>query len=185
MKKILLLAVVMLGVSSVAFGQYDPGAVNVYSDQSQSSCNFTDAGFMTVYFFHTHTDGATASQFKLELPASGVYNHFGDLWQFQTVIGSSISGVSVAYMVCQGQNNDIYLGSATFGTVTPAGVCEMLSIIPDPGAPSGLVEIIDCTATKYTIPVGGVGRVNSDGSCQCEIVPVQETTWGGIKALYD
>jgi hypothetical protein len=185
MKKTLLLAFLTLCVSSIAFAQYDPGSIDVYSGQGQASCNFVDAGgLVSVYLFHTHTDGSTASQFKLETPPSAVWQHFGDLWQFQTVIGSSPTGVSLGYGSCLGQLGDIYLGAANFNSTTPAGVCDLISIVPDPTAPSGLVEFVDCAAVKWTKDRGGQGRVNSDGSCDCS-VPVRETTWGGIKALYN
>lgn len=185
MKKTLLLALMTLCVSSIAFAQYDPGSIDVYSDQGQGSCNFVDAGgLLQVFVFHTHTDGATASQFKIETPPSANWLHFGDLWQFQTVIGSAPVGVSIGYGSCLGQLGDIYLGAVNFNSTTPAAVCDLISVVPDPASLSGLLEIVDCTATKFTKDRGGQGRVNSDGSCDCS-VPVRETTWGGIKALYN
>ena len=59
-----------------------------------------------------------------------------------------------------------------------------MSIIPDPSAPSGEIEGVDCMEpANKTFPTGGGGRINSDQTCDCN-VPVEDTTWGGIKALY-
>jgi hypothetical protein len=191
MKRLLLLTVVVLGVSSLAFAQYQPGSIDVYTDAGQVSCNFVDPGgnsLIQVYIFHTHTTGATASQFKLEVPPSAVWSHLGDQWNMPTTIGTSVSGVSLGYGSCQGQLADIHLGTVNFFSFTASAVCDLMSIIPDPASPSGLVEIVDCqtnpNTTKYLLEKGGQGRVNSDGSCDCTVA-VHETTWGGIKALYD
>ncbi len=187
MKRLLLLTVVILSVSSLAFAQYQPGSIDVYTDAGQGSCNFVDAGgLVTVHFFHTHTTGATAAQFMLEVPAT--WSHLGDLWNTATSIGTSVVGVSLGYGVCSGQSADFNLGSANFfgGSV---GACELISIVPDPTAPTGLVELVDCLKppdgpNKFTLTKGGQGRVNNDGTCSCTVA-VHETTWGGIKALYD
>ena len=188
MKRILLLTMAVLCVSSLASAQYNPGSIDIYSDVGQASCDFADGpgAIVRVYFYHTHTDGATASQWMLDLPASTSWMHFGDIWTVTTVIGSSIGGVSIGYGACQGSIGDFYLGSATFQAATLSEVCGLMSIVPDPVALSGLIEIIDCQGfpEKHTLAAAGQGRLNSDGSCNCS-VPVQETTWGGIKALYN
>lgn len=185
MKKLLLLVVVLLSISSLAIAQYDPGSIDVFFDSPPTTCNFTDAGgLVAVYYFHTHTDGATASSFRLEFSNGVAWNHLGSTWNFATVIGSHEVGWDIGYGACRGQNEDLYLGvSNFFGNNAPA--CGLISIVPGQGL-SGLVEVIDCgiPAVKWPIERGGQGRVNPDASCDCT-VPVQETTWGGIKALYN
>ena len=189
MKRLLLLTVVVMSVASFAFAQ-DPGSIDVYADGGQGSCNFVDVGgssLIQVYIFHTHTTGSTASMFKMEIPPSAVWNHLGDQWNMPTTIGTSVAGVSLGYGSCQGQVADIHLGTVNFFTNTASAVCDLISIIPHPGAPTGLVEMVDCSLPspiKYTLTKGGQGRVNNDGSCSCTVA-VEETTWGGIKALYN
>jgi hypothetical protein len=113
------------------------------------------------------------------VPAAG-WVHLGDNWNFQA-IGLSIDGVSVAYGSCF--VGPIALGSINFfGAAVPG--CSMISIVADPNSPSGEIEGVDCQVVpEKTFPTGGAGRVNSDQTCDCN-VPVQDTTWGGIKALY-
>jgi hypothetical protein len=57
----------------------------------------------------------------------------------------------------------------------------LIGIVPAPNKPG--VRAVDC-AENSVIITGGQARVNPDGTCQCA-VPVNETTWGNIKALYN
>ena len=178
MKRAMIIACCIVFGASMAFAQ--AGSVGVFTDPGANGCNFVDtAGLVQVYINHVYTTGATASQFKLDVPAGWV--HLGDTWNFTTIIGVSISGVSVAYGACLADN--IALGSINFfGSAAPE--CTMISIIADPTAPSGNIEGVDCAepANKF-FPTGGAGRVNHTGACDCN-VPVEDTTWGGVKALY-
>jgi len=186
MRRLLLLTMAILLINGVVFAQFDLGSLDVFTDLSSMSCDFTDAGgFLQVHVFVTHAnDGTTAAQWKLTVPSG--WTHLGDLPAFQTVIGTSVSGVSVAYGACM--SGDFLVLSATFtmtAGATPA--CSLIKIEPDPSAPSGSVEIVDCqlpSPAKQLFPYLGAGIVNDDGTCPCTYVPVQETTWGGIKALY-
>ncbi len=183
MKRIVLLTVAVLCVSSLAVAQYNPGSIDVYSDIGQGSCNFLDAGgLVLVFVYHTNSDGATASNFMLELGAGVTWSFLGPQWQFATVIGNPMTGVDIGYGACLGAAGDIYLGQLSFFG-SSAAACSMISIVIGNGV-SGFLEIIDCSAVKFLLDRGGQGRINPDGTCDCS-VPVQETTWGGIKALYN
>jgi len=49
-----------------------------------------------------------------------------------------------------------------------------------------MIEVVDCAQNKL-IASGRYGVVNPDSYCDCDgdvSVPVQKTTWGGIKAMY-
>jgi len=58
-------------------------------------------------------------------------------------------------------------------------------MVPDPAAPTGQIEGVDCATTK-TFPNGSSLTFDYDGTCPpCgEIVPVEETNWGRVKSLY-
>jgi hypothetical protein len=183
MKRLLLLTVVVLSVSSMAFAQV--GMINVYADAGQASCNFVDLGALVQVFLFHEGGGATAAQFLLEVPAA--WMHLGDTWNTATSIGTSISGVSLGYGACLGGVTPFNLGSVNFFG-SAAAACERVSIVPDPASLTLMVELVDCVLpkpNKFTFAEGGSGTINSDGSCQCNIIPVRETTWGGIKALYN
>lgn len=177
MKRSVLIAFMLVLSASMVFAQ--AGSVGVFADVAATDCNFVDAGgLVTVQIVHVYTPGATASQFKLEAPAG--WTHLGDTWNFATVIGSSVVGVSVAYGACF--VGPIALGAINFfgGNLAP---CTLFSIVPDPASLSGEIEAVDCESFKV-FPTGGSGIVNPDGTCSCT-TPVQETTWGGVKALYN
>jgi hypothetical protein len=158
------------------------GSIKVFSDQAASSCNFVDTGgLVQVHFFHMDSDGATASQWKLDLGGLP-WSHLGDqIWP--PPIGTSITGVAIGYGACWAA--PIYLGQANFfGSNAPA--CSFIRIVPDPDALSGQIEGVDCAVpANRTYPTGGYGRVNPDVTCPCGPVPVQHTTWGAIKAMYE
>ena len=178
MKRSMLIAVCLVFGASTVFAQ--AGAIGVFADPGGADCNLIDnGGLVQIYINHVHSDGATAAQFMLVPPAGWV--HLGDTWNFTTVIGTSLGGVSVAYGGCFSGN--IALGLVNFfGSFAPA--CTLVEIVADPLAPSGFIEGVDCAlpAVKF-FPTGGSAVVNNDGSCDCN-VPVHDTTWGGVKALY-
>jgi hypothetical protein len=178
MKRSLLIAICLLFVAGTVFAQ--AGSIGVFSFCDAFDCNFVDAGgLIQVYMVHVNTPGASASQFMLQTPPGWV--HLGDIWNFPTIIGTSVTGVSIGYGGCY--SSPICLGYANFlGAVSPP--CTYFGIVPDPGALSGLIEAVDCAIPANKVfPTGGQGIVNNDGSCSCS-VPVEETTWGQLKALY-
>jgi len=162
-------------------GQDVAGFIGVYSDIGGNSCNFLDIGSVVeVHIFHRNHTGATAAQFKLEVPAG--WTHLGDMIEFPTVIGSTVQGISIAYGYCLVEPT--YLGKALFfGSV--ASPCTIIRVVPDPLALSGMIEVVGC-ATNKLFASGYYGVVNPDAYCDCDggLVPVQKTTWGGIKAMY-
>ena len=184
MKRILLLTVAVLCLAGLASAQEDVGSIDIFSDGLYTSCNVVDvAGLVSVYVVHTNAnDGSTASQWKVELGAGVTMTSVGSINAYPTAIGDPLVGISIAYGACQTIANNLLVTMNFIGSGTSA-TCALMSIVPDPTSPSGLVEIVDCARNKITLEKGGQARVNPDGTCNCT-VPVQETTWGGIKSLY-
>jgi len=161
--------------ASMAFAQN--GSIMVFSDLGASNCNFTvgPSGFAPAYIFHMYSPspGAISSEFRLDVPAD--WTHLGDLADFFLTLGLSVEGTSISYEGCL-QGNFKLMTVNLLGAPAPDGTpaCTQLSIVD--------VQVIDCDENR-AFPPGGAAIVNSDGSCDCD-VPVSETTWGGIKALY-
>jgi hypothetical protein len=178
MKRSVLIALVIVCSASMAFAQ--AGSIGIFADAGGASCNFVDAaGLVQVHFYHLNAS-ATASQWKLDVSAAG-WSHLGDMINYPTVIGTSVAGISIGYGGCVAAPNN--LGMANFFG-SAAAACTMIKIVPDPTALSGDIEAVDCgTPALKVFPTGGAGIINADGTCQCN-VPVEETTWGGVKALY-
>jgi hypothetical protein len=178
MKRLVLIALLVVCVAGAANAQL-AGSIAVFSDPGGTNCNFVDGGSLVqAYVYHVFHDGATASQFRIVTPG---WMWLGDNIAFAAVIGNTNVGISIGYGTCQAAPT--YLGSVNYlGTV--AAPCSYISVVPDPGALTGEIEGVDCsTPEQKTFPTGGVGIINGDGSCDCN-VPVEETTWGGIKSLY-
>jgi hypothetical protein len=169
-------------VAGLVFAQ--PGVIQIAADQGVTTCDVTDvAGLVTVYVFHINTIGSTASQFKI-LPSAGVtMTHLADNSAFLT-IGNSQTGIAIAYQACFTGPLEIlsmsYLGSGT------SVACSDLTVVEDPTAnPPGLF-VTDCASPpNKLIGLGSTAIINDDGGCPCpDIVPVEETSWGQIKAIY-
>jgi hypothetical protein len=179
MRYFVVLASIILLLAGAASAQL-PGSIGIFADAGGTDCNLADTGSLViVYVLHVHTDGATASQFRIDISGTG-WTWMGDNWPW-TVIGNSIVGVSYGYSTCQ--SGSIYLGSVNF-LGTNVAPCTHISVEADPMALSGQIEAIDCSDPPVKFfPTGGHAIVNQTPECMCS-VPVESTTWGGVKALY-
>jgi hypothetical protein len=177
MKRALLLTLAVVCVSGLAYGQ-DAGTIDIFSDAGLTSCNVTAAAQFNVYIGHTNSSGATASAFRIDHPATLIF--LGEIQAQGLKIGSSEDGVGLSYNTCL-NGTFLILTVTYFDQGTPP--CALMTILGDSTHPSGQVAIVDCDETAFRFDQGGQARVNPDGTCQCN-VPVEETTWGGIKALY-
>ena len=177
MKRTLLIGICVVFCASMAFAQN--GSIAVFSDVGGSDCNFADdGGLVQVYVWHIYSPGAIASEWMLDVTEVG-WSHLGDLKVLEFLyIGTSVLGVSVAYGSCL-TDNFLLMTVNFFGT--SADPCGLIGIVAAPTKAG--VRSVDCAENPLFIP-GGQGRVNPDGTCTCA-VPVEETTWGNIKALYN
>jgi hypothetical protein len=185
-----------------------PGSIWISSSLDGSECTIVDVGSLVqVHIVHMHTDGVRGSRFML-IAAPG-WTHLGDVPDFPS-LGTSVSGMTVCMPWCM--SSDIHLTTVNFfGSVAPP--CTYISIEPDPAAPSGSIEALDCN-WNVMFPMGEAAIVNPDGGCFCHAgvdlgvendpankrendnpskspathfcspVPVQPSTWGAIKSMY-
>lgn len=180
MKKALLLTVALMLCAGAAFAQY--GTIGLYGDMGGTSCWLNDkvAGLTPYYVVHMNTVSAAAAEFAAPKPACLLATWLSDTNAFPVTIGNSQTGVSIGYGSCRAAPVLILtLNYFTAGT-TPA--CCLYPVLPHPinGGP----WMVDCTQTQY--PVGtNIAVVNGNETCTCESVPTEDTTWGGVKALYE
>jgi hypothetical protein len=181
MKKTLLITLVLMVSASMAFAQ--GGSIGIFGDTGGTSCNITDAapGLLSIYLVHVNTPGATASQFAAPTPACMVgAQYLSQASPFAVVIGNSQTGVAIGYGACYtGPVLVLTLSYFAGGTSSP---CCYFQVVPDPLVPSGQIEVVDC-AENLLFATGGVGIVNADATCLCD-VPTQDTTWGKVKSLF-
>jgi hypothetical protein len=181
MKKLLLIAIVLLVAANVAVAQIG-GNLAVYSDVNALSCDLNDIGvtICEYYVIHMLTPGVTASQFKIDTNHQGFF--LTEISPFPVVIGDSRNGIIIAYGACL--SGQIHLLTMTYLCQGLTPPCGYMSVVGHPTAnPPGLLAV-DCN--HVSVPAQGyTSYINNDGSCSCTSpIPVQETTWGGVKALY-
>jgi hypothetical protein len=184
MKKILLLTMAVICVSSLAWGQSQVGSIDIFADAAHTSCNINapDSGLLQVFIYHTNViTGVTASAFSIDHPATFIF--LGEISPFTLKSGNSETGVSFAYEQCK--TGTFLLLTVTYSLGGPTPACELMTIVGDPNQTTGGVEFSDCEPfpNRTSWEQAGQARVNPDLTCMCS-VPVEETTWGGIKALY-
>lgn len=168
MKKVLLLMVAVLMVSSVAMADH----FGVYADNTGASCSLA-VGFQsgtTAAVIEKFTTGTTGSRFKVTLPAGSSFFSFSSPY---TPIGNLTSDLSLGYGGCQGP------GSVVLGNIIA---------ILNPGSgqvlPADLfANIIYTNCVFAELPAtGGTYYVGSTGNCN--EIATEPTTWGQVKALY-
>ena len=185
MRKALLLSFALMLVASMAFAQ--AGSVGMFADPAGMSCNLLDlapSGVKLYYVVHVYTTGATASQYMAKVPlcmtATGAI-YLADTNMFSVTLGNSQTGVAVAYGAClTGPIHTQTIQVFAMGITPP---CCYWPVTGDPNLPSGLIEGADCSYVTF-YPTGGVGIINSQPNCDCNI-PAEDTTWGQLKALYE
>lgn len=181
MKKILLLAAVFVMIASMVHAQ---GHVAIYLDGTGfTECNIaSDVGLLTINVVHTLHPGATAVQYKIQNNGTTLI-YLADVNFFALVIGNSQAGIAVSYGACL--PGPILVQNILYNGIGTSPACSNLAVVPDPAAPSGFVEAVDCTATKV-FPTAGIMVMKDDGSCPCMLWDrVEETTWGKLKSLYE
>jgi hypothetical protein len=180
------------------------GIIGISGDAAGTDCNIVDeGGLVLVYIFYYHTDGSRGARFRLNVDGFG-WTFLGDIGEFYRTAGRSIDGITVCWDQCL--SGTFKLLTVNFlGSAVPT--CTPIAIDAHPG---GGVEGLDCDLNVIH-PAADISYVNPDGSCTCHTcrtgtetacttklgpaetipsdfcatVPVDQSTWGMIKSLYD
>lgn len=176
------------GTASVLI-HYEPalsvgGAVGIFANLEATDCNLFDQapGVMTFYIVHVLTAGALAAQFAAPMPScmTGAA-YLGETSPFNIVLGNTQTGVTVAYGRCLG--GPIHLLTVFYLVQGMSQACCEFPVVADPRVPSGQIEVPSC-GFVLNYGAGAHAIVNPTPTCACGSVPVEETTWGHIKAMY-
>ena len=197
MKTILVLSIAFMVLQvSLADAQIH-GQLQLYNDPSGVDCIIQDMpGLVTayVYYFNYFGDeGITALQFGAPMPTCFIGAIWlGDQTPWPIWIGDSQmndpSGWSIALGGCQTPpvliGSIVYFAQGLSPSCCPYPVVKADDARPQfPGMPIG----VDCGSPEPSVfgIVAGTSYINGDHTCPCIWpVPVQETTWGGVKSLY-
>lgn len=183
MKPLVLASIVVLITATTTLAQ-PGGNIAVYADTNAISCDLTDIGVTVCQYYIIQTltpFGVLASKFKIDTNHQGLY--LGQTSQFPFVFGDPLTGVEVGFGRCL--TGPIQLLTMTYLCQGLTPPCGYMSVVGNPtGFPPGL-KAVSCNGEIVYDVQGYTSYVNNDGSCPCmSPIPVQNTTWGQVKALY-
>jgi hypothetical protein len=186
----------VLSIAVSAAGQ--PGYIGLFADAGGTTCDAYDVpGLVNIYVVHVHTQGASACQFIIRDPWCSELTYISETLpspylKIGTCAGPYATGCAIAYLSCRPSPN-LVLTLTYFGQGTTINCCCMY-VEPDPTASPPGIYVTDCADPPNLLTAsGGVVKFNPDGTCSgwycgegCinSPVPVEDNTWGAIKALY-
>jgi len=166
MKKVLLLMVAILMVSSVAMAD----VIGMYTDASASQCNLASGFNTTGTVVHKFTAGATGSRFKVIFPAGTSFFSFATPF---VPIGNLTSDLSLGYGQCLN-------GSFALGTIVAILAPGLGSVTAADAFPT--IIYTNCDFGEFPASGNNFGVATDPGPCDPN--PTNQSTWGQVKALY-
>ena len=191
MKRLLYITISLLYVMSAGLAHAQGGWIQLAADVGGASCAFTNAtgSFNLAYQIHQASPGTTLSRYMVAPSNPAAFVWLFDNYVPWTAIGSAPAGVAVAYGACK--VSPVVIGFSGY-TMFAAGRCESLEVVPDPASTSGTIESIDCTLPTPIKYIAGSSLLhhNPGGAYICIPLcghepPVENTSWGKIKTLYN
>ena len=181
MKKLPLLVVCCLFFAVGARGQTQ--RIELCIELNSYWCEYVDnqAALVPVYAVHLYSPGAIASRWMIAESPGFNCSYVGELIESATYVGDTQTGISVAYGLCLTGTFLVATVNYFCEGLNPA--CQYLEVVPDLGAPSGVIEVVDCSFVTVA-GTGGVLIFNNDGSCPC-FRPTKTTSWGMVKSLFE
>jgi hypothetical protein len=185
MKRGLLLTVSLLAIAGIAFAQ--PGSVGIFADAGGATCDLSDAtpGLYSVYVVHVNSPAATASQFSVAWDAGMNMTYLSEAVTPPYIgIGNAQAGIAIAYGSCISLAANMILTFSFFAQATSANDV-FFHVLPDVSTtpPKTHVLVTDCASPPLLLnATGGEAILNNTGD-PCD-VPIEETSWGQIKSLY-
>ncbi len=182
MKKILLLSVSLLFIASLAFAQ--AGSIGLFINLEGTNCDVYDyPGIVLIYVVHVYTPGATAAQFRVVCGWGAEFSLLSEAVTPPYISsGNSQTGIAIAYGTCVASPNMILtLSYFAQGLSKACSYCQVMDdlTVGPPG-----IYVADCASPPNLLTAtGGDVVINPDATCMCNI-PVEETSWGHVKALY-
>ena len=188
MRPVLVVCVALLLVPSLAFAQ--GGIIALFADSTGTDCGIVDSEpntLIEIYVLHVFAPPVASSQFSVPIPDCAVnLIYLGDYnpLPFGWVVYTSPTGVVVTYGAC-------YMGTFHILTIRYwgqglTGSCCAFNVETYPRGPRPGISATACSDPMVDIPAaaGTSAIINPDETCPCSNVPVAESTWGKVKALY-
>ncbi len=189
MKKLLLVSLFIFVLPGYAWSNPLPSSWIGLSASTEGSGYYlvdTEEGEINVYVIHgimfDHRYDAVGSRFAAPKPECFNATYLGDVTVFPATTGNSQTGVTIMYDDCKTES--VHILTIRYYTYGNTGQCCWYWPKPDPASPAGSIEAYRCGIvpgpdrenTMFSI-------INNDPYNGC-IYPVEPSTWGKVKALY-
>jgi hypothetical protein len=165
--------------------------IGLYLDPAGTNCAMGAARFgpMTVNVVHHSEIGTRVGKFKVN-DASGLFLAGTGVTAGFVSIGTYAAGIEIGYPTCR--TGATLIGTLNYFLQNEALDCSRtVQVVPHPGSEvADEVIAVGCQQPFGTITVATGGRLwgGTDaelcGGCTEPPLATQESTWGGIKALY-
>ncbi|UCH84512.1 MAG: hypothetical protein JSW50_02125 [Candidatus Latescibacterota bacterium] len=176
----LILLVLCVGIASAQIPFIGVYFDNTWQAEATMACQCPPDGTIdTLYIALTNANTfVTGVEFKVNYPAVA-FSYLGDIWTQPVTVGTTATGISMGWP--NPQNG--------FTTIPICGVIIVWNCggcCPQTDIPLSVVTNPNTTFLGFTdfpnfLPVPAVGLTST--ICACSI-PVEESTWGKVKSLY-
>ena len=177
---------VPLGLIWLVAGLAHADTIGLYADIGGTNCNIELQPNLTyIHVIHV-TDGAMGCKFMAPRPECLT----GAIFVCDQVVvpppacgcGDSQTGMTFEYGFCR--SGAIEIMRMVYRRGLDMDPCCAYPLLPYPDSPGGQLLVTDCESNEVPA-IGLVATVQGDSSCPCGYpVPVEETTWGSVKALF-
>jgi hypothetical protein len=161
--------------------------IGLYADIAGTNCNIELQSNLTyVHVVHV-TNGSTGCAFMAPRPECLT----GAIWVTDQCVlpppacccGDSQAGMTWDYGFCQ--SGTLEIARIVYRRGPLQNPCCVYPVLPHPNSPGGQPLVVDCNSNSVPATVLVATVMGDPVACPCGYpVPVEETTWGRVKALY-
>jgi len=188
--------VVLVLVPTGVYAEHTVGLVGLYADAAGTDCRLEDraVGLVEVHIIAHAVPGLNAIQFAAPIPECWTgASWVADESPWELVLGNTqdpVGGIAMTFRGLYCDQSTFYLGKIVVSGQGTGQTCCVYPILkatgdtfPEISTPITVLCGDDTHAHGIT-PMSGT--VNRDSSCACMItLPVEETSWGRLKSLYE
>jgi hypothetical protein len=155
----------------------------LFNSMAAVNCNVFDnvPQIINIYVFHMFAPAVSGSQFRVSPFNGALLLYLTEMSPFVAIKGNSQIGVSIGYQGCF--STPLHILTITYFGQAISPPCSHLQVVPPRLAKPPGILALDCASTIRFATGGDIVINPVTPTCTCNS-PVEETTWGKVKALY-